>query len=233
MLIEYIRLIARRWWLVAMPVLAVIVVTALTYQPPGIAYQITLRFAAGLVPERTPDVYNYDRQYAWLASEYTANGLADIVRTTLFAENVSARTATTGAPIAVELLQAALAADQKQSIVVVYLTWSDAADCARIGEAIIAELVQNGASYWSQLSASGSAPVVALDKPTPVPVSVSLRDRFDLPVRLLLALVFGIALALLAHILDPMVRQPAELERMGIPIAGSIPRDEGSPHLSS
>jgi capsular polysaccharide biosynthesis protein len=49
----------------------------------------------------------------------------------------------------------------------------------------------------------------------------------------LLALVFGIALALLAHALDPMVRQPVELERMGIPIAGSIPRDEGSPHLSS
>lgn len=233
MLIEYIRLIARRWWLVALPVLAVIVVSALTYQPPGVAYQVTLRFAAGLQPERTPGVYNYDRQYAWLASEYTANGLADIVRTSLFAENVSARTATTGALISAEMLQEALAADQQQSIMVVYLTWSDAAESARIGEAIIAELVQNGATYWSQLSAPGGAPVVALDKPTPAPVSVSLRDRFDLPVRLLLALVFGIALALLAHALDPMVRQPAELERMGIPIAGSIPRDEGSPRMNS
>lgn len=233
MLTEYIRLIIRRWWLVALPVLAVVAVSALTYQPPGVAYQITLRFAAGLQPERTPGVYNYDRQYAWLASEYTANGLADIVQTRLFAENVAARTGTTGAPMSPESLQAALAADQKQSIMVVYLTWSDAAECARIGEAIIAELVQNGASYWSQLSAAGSAPVVALDKPTPVPVSVSLRDRFDLPVRLLLAAAIGFALALLAHAIDPMVRQPAELERMGIPIAGAIPRDEASPRMNS
>jgi capsular polysaccharide biosynthesis protein len=223
MLIEYLRIIARRWWLVALPVVAVIAVTVLTYRPPELVYQITLRFAAGLPPERATGVYNYDRQYAWLASEYTANGLSDIVRTSLFAENVAMRV---NPPVNPAQLQGALVADQKQSIVVVYLSWPDAEQCVLIGNAIISELVERGTQYWPQLSATNAAPVVALDKPVPVASAVSLRDRFDLPLRLILALAIGIALTLLAHALDPFVHRPSELERIGIIIVGRIPRQE-------
>jgi capsular polysaccharide biosynthesis protein len=223
MVMEYLRVIARRWWLVVLPLLAVVVMSAITYHPPDITYQVTLRYAAGLPPERTTGVYNYDRQYAWLASEYTANGLSDIVRTSLFAENIAARV---GEQISPAQLQGALAADQKQSIVVVYLNWPNAEQSVRIGNAISAELVEHGANYWPQLSEATSPPVVALDKPVPIASAVSLRDRFDLPLRVILALAIGFALALLAHALDPFVRKQSELERVGIAIVGRIPRND-------
>jgi capsular polysaccharide biosynthesis protein len=187
-------------------------------------YQVTLRFAAGLPPEQTPGVYNYDRQYAWLASEYLANGLSDIVHTSLFAQNVANRANINGLNLTPDQVQAALSSDQKQSIMEVYLTWNNAAQAVQIGQAISDELTKNGTSYWPQLSAATGAPVVTLDKPVPVPIAVSLRDRFDVPVRILVALVAGVALTLLAHLLDPYLHDRYELERMGVQVIGRIPR---------
>jgi capsular polysaccharide biosynthesis protein len=220
---DYVRLIVRRWWLVLLPALVVGAFTLLSYRPPAITYQTTLRFAAGLPPERTPGVYNYDRQYAWLSSEYLANGLSDIMRTGLFAQNVANRLNTNGLNIAAGQIQAALVTDQKQSIVQATLTWPDATQCRQIGEAVVTELVEHGVSYWPQLSAANSAPVVALDQPAPAPISASLRDRFDLPVRVLLALVVGLALALGTYALDPVVHERRDLERLGMNVIGEIP----------
>jgi capsular polysaccharide biosynthesis protein len=224
MLLDYLRIIARRWWLALLPLVIVIAWTVAGHQTPVVSYQVTMRFAAGLLPEQTPGVYNYDHQYTWLSSEYLANGLSDIVHTGLFAENVAARLKTQGLDIQPELLQAALASDQKQSIMVVYLTWGNADQAVQIGTAISSELVQNGTSYWPQLGDAKSNPVVALDKPTPVPQAAPLRDRFDVPIRVLIALVAGLALVFVAHLLDPFLREQRELERMGLPVIGRIPR---------
>ncbi|MCL5997730.1 MAG: hypothetical protein M1546_16990 [Chloroflexi bacterium] len=224
MLADYARMILRRWWLALLPVVVVVAVTAVTYRPPGVTYQTTLRFAAGLPPEHTNGVYNYDRQYVWLASEYIANGLSDIVRTGLFAQHVAERVNALGQNVTPAQIQAALNADQTQSIVVVYLTWPDEVQNTLIGNAIIAELTERGTSYWPQLVDTTAAPVVSLDQPAPAAIAASLRDRLDLPIRLVLALVAGLALILLAHTLDPVIREPRELERMGFSIIGEIPR---------
>jgi capsular polysaccharide biosynthesis protein len=224
MLMDYLRIIARRWWLVVLPLVIVVAWTLAGRQAPTINYQVTMRFAAGLTPEQTPGVYNYDHQYTWLSSEYLANGLSDIVHTSLFAENVAARLKAQGADIAAEQIQGALVSDQKQSIVYVYLTWSNAAQAVQIGDAINVELAQHGTSYWPQLSDAKGAPVIALDKPNPQPQAVALRDRFDMPVRILVALVAGFALVFIAHFLDPFLHDRRELERMGVPVIGQIPR---------
>jgi capsular polysaccharide biosynthesis protein len=55
-------------------------------------------------------------------------------------------------------------------------------------------------------------------------VGKSLRERLDLPIRLFLALLAGIALAFLLDYLDDTVRDQAELEEMGITVLGEIPR---------
>jgi capsular polysaccharide biosynthesis protein len=224
MLLDYLKIIARRWWLAVFPLVIVVAWTIAGYRTPAINYQMTMSFAAGLAPEQTPGVYNYDHQYAWLSSEYLANGLSDIVHTSLFAENVAARLKTQGVDVLPGQLQGALASDQKQSIVFVYLTWNDAGQAIRIGDAVSAELTQNGTSYWPQLSAAKGAPVVALDKPSPIAQAAPLRDRFDVPVRILAALAAGLVLAFIAHLLDPFLHDEHELERMGVPVIGQIPR---------
>ena len=224
MLMDYLRIIARRWWLAVLPLVVVLAWTVASYRAPATSYQVTMRFAAGLAPEQTSGVYNYDRQYAWLASEYLANGLSDIVRTSLFAQNIAARVNTQGLTIQPGQLQAALASDQSQSIMVVYLTWPDAAQAVQIGDAISTELTQNGAGYWPQLSAAKGAPVVALDKPSPAPIAVPLRDRFDIPLRVIAAVVAGLVLVLIANSIDPFLHDRRELERMGVQVIGQIPR---------
>ncbi len=63
-----------------------------------------------------------------------------------------------------------------------------------------------------------------LDKPAIGPVPPSLRARFDLPLKAGLGLVAGIALALIAHYFDPLVREREELEQIGLKVIAEIPR---------
>jgi capsular polysaccharide biosynthesis protein len=223
MFTEYLRMIVRRWWLVLIPVIALAVFSLISYRAPAVSYKVTMRFAAGLPPERASGVFNYERYYSWLTSEYMANGFADVARTSIFAQNVADRVSAQGMSVTADVIQGAISSDQKQSIMVIYLTWPDAAQAVKIGDAISAEFAEHGLTYWPQISSAGSAPVVQLDRPVPVAFVPSLRDRFDLPVRFILALVVGVALALIAHFLDPFVHDRRELEHLGMRVIVDIP----------
>jgi len=93
-----------------------------------------------------------------------------------------------------------------------------------VAEAITAELTENGAAYFPQLK--GVEPATRLvDVPTPVPFPPGLRAQLMGPtVRIGLALVVGVALALLWHYLDPNVHESAELEALGLAVLAEIPR---------
>jgi capsular polysaccharide biosynthesis protein len=66
--------------------------------------------------------------------------------------------------------------------------------------------------------------VYVIDESPPMAVGKSLRERLDLPIRLFLALLAGVALTFLLDYLDDTVRDQAELEAMGITVLGEIPR---------
>jgi capsular polysaccharide biosynthesis protein len=55
-------------------------------------------------------------------------------------------------------------------------------------------------------------------------VSAGLLDQLQLPLRVGLALGAGAGLALLVDYLDPTVRGRKELEEMGLPVVGEIPK---------
>lgn len=224
-LTAYARILRRFWWLALLPVIGVAIATALTTREVGgaVTYQVVMRFAAGLPPETAPEAYKYDRYYAWLASEYVANGFGDVVRTGAFAEAVARRAGATAAQV-----QGGISADHKQSITVVYLNWPDAEGARRVAEAITQELTQNAAAYFPQLAGANVPPMTRLDAPAPVAVAPPLRSRFDLPIRLLLALAAGLALAFLAHVSDPFVRERRQIESMGVRVIGAIPPQSGS-----
>jgi capsular polysaccharide biosynthesis protein len=215
----YWKILLRRWWLVVVPVVVVAITAAATYAPPAPVYQVTMRFAAGTKPAGLSE--DYDRYYPWLASEYVANGLADVARTGAFAEAVAGRL---GDPGLAGAIQGNIVTDNAQSIMVVYLTWPDAAQIVDVAEAITAELTQNGVAYFPQLE--GVEPAVRrLDAPTPVALAPGLRTQLMGPaVKIGLALVVGVALALLWHYLDPTVREAEELEKMGLAVLAEIPR---------
>jgi capsular polysaccharide biosynthesis protein len=215
----YWKILLRRWWLVVVPVLVVALYAAATYTPPGPTYQVVMRFSAGTKPAGLSE--DYDRYYPWLASEYVANGLADVARTGVFAEAVAERV---GDPGLAGAIQGGIVTDSAQSVMVVYLTWPDAAQIVDVADAVSAELTQNGAAYFPQLT--GVEPAVRrLDTPSPVALAPGLRTQLMGPaVKIGLAFVVGVALALLWHYLDPTVHEAEELEEMGLAVLAEIPR---------
>jgi capsular polysaccharide biosynthesis protein len=215
----YWKILRRRWWLVVVPVLVVALYAAATYTPPGPVYQVVMRFSAGTKPAGLSE--DYDRYYPWLASEYVANGLSDVARTGVFAEAVAERV---GDPGLAGAIQGSIVTDSAQSVMVVYLTWPDAAQIIDVAEAITAELTQNGAAYFPQLT--GVEPAVhRLDTPSPTALAPGLRTQLMGPaVKIGLAAVVGVALALLWHYLDPTIREAKELEEMGLAVLAEIPR---------
>jgi len=218
----YWKILTRRWWLVAVPAVVVALYVVATYTPPGPVYQVVMRFAAGTKPAGLSE--DYDRYYTWVTSEYIANGLANIAETGTFAQGVASRLAEAGYPISSGAIQPAIVTDNARSILVIYLTWPDETQVMAVAEAITAELTGNGAAYFPQLE--GIEPAVRpLDMPAPVPLPPGLRTQLMGPaIKMGLALVVGVALALLWHYLDPTVHETAELENMGLVVLAEIPR---------
>ena len=219
---QIIKVLFRRWWLVIVPVLVVLAYIVFTYRPPPTVYQVVMRFAAGTKPAGLSE--DYDRYYPWLASEYIANGLADVAETGVFAQAVASRLAEAGLEVAPGAIQPAIVTDNAQSILVIYITWPDGTQIVAVADAITAELTGNGVAYFPQLESVEPA-VRPLDTPTPVPLPLGLRTQLMGPViKIGLALVIGVALALLWHYLDPTVREAAELEALGLGVLAEIPR---------
>jgi len=216
------KVLIRRWWLVVVPVIVVAVYTLATFSAPGTVYQVVMRFAAGTEPAGLSE--DYDRYYPWLTSEYVANGLADVAVTGVFAQAVAARLDEMGREIPPAAIQPAIVTDNAQSILVVYLTWPDAEQVVAVADAIIAELTENGVAYFPQLE--GVEPGIRLlDAPSPALISPGLRAQLMGPaIKIGLAAVVGVALALLWHYLDPTVREVGEVEALGLDVLAEVPR---------
>ena len=69
-----------------------------------------------------------------------------------------------------------------------------------------------------------TAVLVQLDQPVVNQIPVGIRSQLDLPLRVALALGAGIGLALLVEYLDPTIRERDEVEKLGLPVVGEIPK---------
>jgi capsular polysaccharide biosynthesis protein len=213
----YWRIIWRRWWLIAALLAIVLVVSLVTYQEPGPVYQATMRFAIGIEGDEPVSAASGDgRSDAWLASEYLADDLSEVLKGGDFAARISQQTGF-NVPAGV------IFASREHRIMTVSITWSDPDQIQAIAEAVGAAVEDGGADYFPQL-VGVEARAILIDGPGIGQVGRSLRSQLDLPIRLFLALVAGVALTFLWDYLDDTVRDRADLESMGAPVLGEIPR---------
>ena len=108
-------------------------------------------------------------------------------------------------------------------ILTVNVGWPKQEEIGPIAEAIVATLTESSADFFSQFSAD-EADIRLIDPPAVGAVGRPAREQLDLPLRLLLALFAGIALAFLADYLDTSVRDRTDLERLGLEVLGEVPR---------
>jgi hypothetical protein len=109
----------------------------------------------------------------------------------------------------------------------VSLTLADPDLLPQVLAGVVAVLTEENAAALPQLGGE-RATLTQLDEPVVNPIAPGIRGQLDLPLRVGLALLAGLGLALLAHYLDPTVRDRAEVERVGLPVLGTIPRERGS-----
>ena len=136
---------------------------------------------------------------------------------------VSGRLEDQGVEIPAGLIQGSAATGKQHRIITLGFSWGDEQELAAIAAAAAAELSENTELYFRQLGTDGAG-VTLLDGPNIGPVTPGLRARLELPLRLLLAFLAGIFLLFLLEYLDTSVRSRQELEEMGIPVLGAIPR---------
>jgi len=222
-LCQYWRIVCKRLWIV-ITLVAIVLVSSLVLRPGRPAlYQASMRFTVGLVPEsRSGDYYAYDRYYTWMTSEYFVDELTEIVRSEAFARAVSEELANESLDLPGGALRGSLGADRKHRILTLHITWGDQAQLREIANAAAKALREHSADFLGQLGPT-DADIRLIDPPVVLPAGRSLKEKLDLPIRLFLALLAGVALTFLLDYLDDTVRDRAEVEAMGLVVLGEIP----------
>ncbi|RME56328.1 MAG: lipopolysaccharide biosynthesis protein [Caldilineae bacterium] len=194
------------------------------WQTPPPTYTATLRMLIGVLPVEGADPARYDpRYYAWLTSEYLVDDFTEVVASERFAAGVNRRLADQGISIPSGLIRGSATTGKQHRIIHLNLTWGDPAQLEAIAQAAAVELEENAAAYFSQLGTE-DALVSLLDPPAISVVPLGVRSRLEWPLRVILALVAGVGLAFLAEYLDGTVRRAEDLEAVGAPVLGVIPK---------
>ncbi len=219
---RYWKILKRRWLLIVIPVAVVFLFTATTYRPAAPAgYNVGVNFLVSQEPGKSTSNEDENRYYNWLTSEYIVNGLTDWAISGDFKTAVSTELAKDG--IDVPPAAIGIVADNVRSKLALSISYGDGETLAQIMEAAIVVLQEQNASALPQLGGD-KAVIIQLDTPVVTPIPQGIRSQIDAPLRLFLALIAGIGLALLVEYLDPTLRDRSEAERLGLDIIGEIPK---------
>lgn len=216
---EYWRILRSRWYIPVILVVLTVIVSVLTYREPPPTYIASLRFTIG-VPAN-PNVTGTDPVLgAYQASEYIRDDFVEVLKSEAFAADVNAVLDDPNLKITKGNIGGAV--EKQRRILSLTVSWGDAAQAQRIAQAAATALATQNAKYFTQLGATG-AQVAVIDGPNVSAVTPGLRERLDLPIRALLALLAGIVLIFVLDYLDDSIRTGNELEKMGVPVMGVIP----------
>jgi capsular polysaccharide biosynthesis protein len=219
---SYWIILKRRWLYVIIPTLIVLAIGLVTYSRPAPLYNAGVRFIVGQEPIGSASLTDEQRLANWKTSEYVVNTLADWVRGGQFAGLVSEGLAEQGITVAPQAIVAGTSSESTRSMMVLSISYVDPTVLDQIMHEAGRVLIERNALGLPQLGGE-PARLVQLDEPIVNRVSAGIVKQLDLPLRIILALLAGIGLALLVEYLDPTVRDRRELETMGISVIGSIP----------
>ncbi|MCL4487770.1 MAG: hypothetical protein M1570_06525 [Chloroflexi bacterium] len=222
---EYARIIWRYLGLIVG--LAIVVgLGSWVFRPrPAPVYQATVRFTIGVNAPPARDVTGYDPILtAYQASEYIRDDFVELIPSDTFADDVNAELASMGdAGIKIGKGNLSAAVEKQHRLMSMTVTWNEPAQAQQIANAAVKNLSDNNAKYFAQLGSAGAA-VTVVDQPSVAEVGASLRERLDIPIRVLIALLAGIALAFVLDYLDDSVRDGRDAEALGLRVIAEIPR---------
>jgi capsular polysaccharide biosynthesis protein len=221
----YLRVLIRYWWLIVALVVVVGVGSYVLRPQPAPVYQAGIRFTIGVNAPTYAQANGYDPILtSYQASEYIRDDFVEVVQSDLFADDVTAQLRKAGVnDITVRKGAISAAIEKQRRLMSMTVTWNSADRATKVVEAAVKCLSENNPKYFAQLGSS-PAMITIVDTPTVSRVGASLREQMDIPIRVALALLAGIALAFILDYLDQSVRDARDAESLGLQVIGEIPR---------
>ncbi|MBN2303216.1 MAG: hypothetical protein JXQ72_01985 [Anaerolineae bacterium] len=230
-LIAFVQLVRRRWWLIALPAVVVLILTLprlKTAISPPVTYGVQVRLTVAAPPdaeiEGVTTPYEDTAYVPWLASEYVVVNMPAWITSDAFAAEVERLLDDQGLDLPGDDLRRAFAADSIRSVLVLYVGWDDAGEIRRITDAAITVLQTRTGTYFPQFAAQ-PAQVIPLDEVDVSQTAPPFTARLDPIIRLMIGLAAGIGLAVLAEYLDDSIRARADVEALGLPVLAEVPRE--------
>jgi capsular polysaccharide biosynthesis protein len=221
---QYWHIVWKRVWIPALLFVVVLVVSLVLRRPTPVQYEASGRVLVDVPPLESVEGMGFDpRLTAPQATEYLVDDFTQFVSSQAVADAVSQRLADQGLQVPSGVIQSSTASEQVHRVVTIRVTWGDPDEALSIVTAAVEVLKQDAPAYFGRLGLE-QPQVTLFDGPGVSAVPPSLTERLDLPVRLLLALLAGIALAFLLNYLDDSIRGRQELEGMGIRVLAEVPR---------
>jgi capsular polysaccharide biosynthesis protein len=213
----------RRWWLIAIPVIAAAALALPDMLAPGAqtgGFSASIRYSAFQDISAIPRSEG-DYQDLWLSSELLVNALTDWVRSSSFREEIAARLQAEGVAFSAGAL--GTAADNERSVGQISFGYPDGPTLDAVVDAAIAVLQTRAADYFPQLGGQ-NASVTVLDRTAAAPAPPSLPNRFAPVLRIAVGLLAGLGLAALSLYLDPFVRRREDVASAGVPVIAALPK---------
>lgn len=219
-----VRMLLRRWYLILLPVIVagVLVAPDLLAQPTGSGgFSVSIRYTAAQVLDAIPE-RDGDYQDVWLASELTVDAFTEWVRHSRFLEAVRAELASMGQTFPTDGL--GIASDNDKAVGRIDIGWHDAEQLDIIADAVVNVLQGQNGQIFPQLGGV-NAQVELLDEPRVVASPPPIASRLGPVLKLIVALLGGIALALLAETADPYIRRRAQLDDAALRVLATVPKN--------
>ena len=222
----YFRILKRWWWIPAGLVALTLVFSLITlrpWRPQPPSYTMGMSFSVGVKPQKLSNEFTYDGYYSALSSEYLVDDFSELVKGSEFAAAVSQRLADEGIQVAPGQIQGSTQTGKLHRILNVTITDGDPERVQKIADAVAATMTEDADQFMPRLLEDQGA-VYLVNRGGVVPVGPSLKQRLDLPLRLVLALLAGVGLAFLMEYLMPRVQTRRDLEKLGVSVLAEIPR---------
>jgi len=227
-LIALWKMLVRRWYLILIPALIALVFAIPDLRtPPSGGFTTTVRVSAAQSPDTGSPTYEDFSYYPWLASEYLIDNLTIWVQTRSFGEEVARLLAEQGIEVDPGAVAGSIAADNSRSVMALIIGWPDAGQLQAIAEAAIEVLQTRNQVYFPQ-SAVEAPQVIALDEIAIAAAPPGLLTRLQPLIKVVLGLLAGLGIAALVELLDDSIHGRADLEALGLPVVGEIPRHKGA-----
>ncbi len=221
----YFRILKRWWWIpTGLMALTLIfsLITLKPWQPRPPAYAMSLSFSVGVRPQQLPDEFTYDGYYTALSSEYLIDDFSEIVKGSEFASAVSQRLQALGYTVAPGHIQGSTQTGELHRILTVTIYDSDPNRLTTIADAVATTMTEDAHLFMPRLLEDQGA-VYLVNRGGVVAIGPTLKQRLDLPLRLVLALLAGVGLVFLMEYLMPRVQTRQDLEALGVSVLAEIP----------